>query len=276
MPSAIYTETTLSAGFNLAQLTSAVQTAMINAGFSAPIDTFSSLDGFTNYQIFSYEVAPGYTKSTLYLNVATYINSTTIYIYQGWSDNWDAVNNTATGMLTQTYVNISSGYALTFRSYNHPELRSVQIDRGVQTAAFALLGYTRPANIPSWWNQNAFLYAFARNGVGSSSGSAAIFQCVPFYPNPASLNSISATFNCPGTRYNLNPGGFLDAIEGPHLQGNQAGGFSNQWVAGQYSSDLIEVSGQGLSLGAIVTYGLKNYRVLSWSTNLAAPAIWVA
>lgn len=258
MAIATITTTTLIPTLSKSTLGPAIQTAMNNAGFSNPIDTISST---TDSQIYSYAFN-GSTKGTVYLRIN--ISDTTIQ--QTMGDGWNTATDTGTNFLGQNAYSYTNTNTLTLYAINHDELRMVILYFAASSAAIAL-GYIRPANKPSWWNENANLYCF--NAWGSTS--TPIGRGNVCGSNPFSIASAASAndFRCDDVRMiDANPSGNRDVVRSPVFSGIQS---PARHPVGRFSSDVAIACANNMAFPdkVQVSAGVEEYFILNISGQTA-------
>lgn len=159
MPVSTRTITTLTAPFTQAQLSTALQTAFINAGFSALFDSFTSGTDLILVYAFVNDVTK--TFGTTYLRIRI---SNTFIIYQQVFATWNAATDTGTGSSTEvTYSTLLNSTNVIFTALNGTtESRLVMVTQGT---TFIPLGMIIPTTMRGSWNLNSHTngYIFTAN-----------------------------------------------------------------------------------------------------------------
>jgi len=146
MAIAIRTITTLAAPFTQAQLSTALQAAFINAGFSSPFDSYTS--GTDLFLIYAFVTDAAQNFGTTYLRVRI---SNTFIISQTLFSTWNAATDTGTNASAEVaYTTLILTASVTFTALNASgELRLVLVSQG---ALFLPLGMISPVTRRSSWN----------------------------------------------------------------------------------------------------------------------------
>lgn len=255
MPNAIITKSTLTSGFNQLQLATALKIALNNCGFTSgnPIAEGTSAG---NYTVAYSHTFNANTKGTAFFDF--FVNSTVTAVVFRVFDNYNTTTFTGTSSgLSQIAINANNSYE--FYSVNHPEVRGVSI-LTVGSSVSNLGVLVRPNIIPSWWNENNFLYAV----VGSFENNR-LQLCGP-NPFQSSTFSTGLVINTLGGNGlgTTNGNNTADLILAPLLIAN------NRGVIGQFSNDFavgrnIDLVGATLTPGDrfIVSPGVQEYQVLN-------------
>jgi hypothetical protein len=154
MAVATRTTTSLAAPFTQAQLSTALQTAFTNAGFSSLFDSFTSGTDL----VFVYALVTDGSKSfgTTYLRVRI---TNTFIVNQAVYSTWNATTHTGTGNSTEvTYSTLLSTANVTFNALSAgTEARLVMVTQGT---TFLPLGIIAPTILRSSWNLNTYTCGF--------------------------------------------------------------------------------------------------------------------
>jgi hypothetical protein len=250
--------------------------AMETAGFT----TFDNYTSSSNEQrVFSRQIgSQGF--DTAYLRVG--FNSDTVLALQGYSA-WNATNHTGSDANTAGTNSVSSlSGSYTFHSIAHAEVRGVIWVDGLTPKGF--YGYLRPSNIPEWWNENLYPYAFVDYGLDGLFVS--VYTPQYFQPN--------VIYDTLGLISSLRPSGIIEACGIPGYQsltvpnsvdGNRRTAFdkplivdNNSKVAtGQFGSDLILCGSGGVSLfdRMQVSIGVEEYTLIENAQDRTALCIRV-
>jgi len=260
---ATLTQTTVSPTLTVASVQAGFQTAMTNAGFSH-YSVYS-----TYYQTFYYQYNSGVTKGTAYLNMQ--INSN-IQFYPLLYDSWNSGTNTGTNPSYATsnsyYLNSNNTVQVVFTAINHPEFRGVLMQSGTN---YSLFGVFVPANIPTWWNQTNYLYAFMphMNGSNFSWGWGSLLPCSsnPFNTTNGN-NALSVVSSNVFENPNPNNSYNYDVVTGillaqPTGAGYVAGG------AGTTSTDLAFGSAYGKNCLDVWSIGSQQYTIINNPQSMA-------
>ena len=152
---ATYTSAPLTAPFTIAQLSSALQTAMLNAGFpSTPHDDLGG-NGFAHEVVFD----AAKTRGKVYHQTRFSTSGDYITIYQSLHGGWNLGTNTGEDSgQEQDMGTIDNTVALMFYSFNHPEVKYVLIE---QSGSFYHVDLWRPANkLPGLYDEDTYPYGF--------------------------------------------------------------------------------------------------------------------
>ncbi|WP_414573361.1 hypothetical protein [Nostoc sp. CCY 9925] len=159
MAVATRTITTLSAPFTQAQLSTALQTAFTNAGFSSLFDSYTS--GTDLILVYEFVVDASKTFGKTYLRVRI---SNTFIIYQQLYATWNTVSKTGTGSSSEvTYSTLLNNVNVTFNALNATsETRLILVTQGT---TFLPLGMIVPTTMRNSWNLNSYTngYIFTSN-----------------------------------------------------------------------------------------------------------------
>lgn len=263
MPLATVTKSTLDANFTQAQFVTALTNSLNNCGFSS--NTFiaqGTVSGAVK-TAYSHQFNAS-SKGTVFLEYE--INSSVSTLSLRISDNYNTSTYTATGQssINSLQFSLSNSNVHDLYAINHPEIRGVAFLRqGTTNSGF--LGYLRPATIPSWWNQNSFLYCLAYGTTANPNR----FAYLPF-PNSYSAGASFAVgllaYTAPSSGYSLGGGNgenTSDLLLSPLAYANDRGYF------GQLSTDIAigrvdNLSAQTLTPGDkyIVTAGSQEYTII--------------
>jgi len=256
---ATLTQTIISPTLTVASVQAGFQTAMANAGFSS-YSVYS-----TYYQTFYYQYNSAATKGTAYLNIA--FTSSGQYIQPILYDSWNNTTNTGTN---PQYITSSqwamlnyNSTAITLTAINHPEFRGVVI---VQGSYSSIIGILRPANIPTWWNENNYLYAFSANAYGNSNNAKGFGEYYACGSNP--FNTTNSNY-CnywvySGSFINSNPNNSnqYEIVTGLIL-GQPSGGGYLSGSAGTTSTDICFGAAYNKNLLDVWSIGSQQYTLLS-------------
>lgn len=164
MATATITTTILSGVLLSAGIANALRDAFLSIGFT----TFDSyLASNVEHRIMSYQFSNS-TKGTAYLQISIAAGGGITYqLFDGWNTTTKAGTNGTGSQAIATLV--SGNNAITFHSVSHPEFRGVVVE---QTTTQGVIGLLRPkATVPTWWNENSYLYCFLTK-YNSTSGSS--------------------------------------------------------------------------------------------------------
>lgn len=148
------TITNLATGFTQTQLRDAIITAFTNAGFSSPIQTFTS--GTDLIVVFAFVVNAGATYGTSYVRVRI---TNTFLIYQQIFATWNTGTSSGANSSTEvSYGTLTNTTAVVFNSFNGvSEYRLVCL---TQNTLFMPLGMIAPVTLRSSWNLNSWSWGF--------------------------------------------------------------------------------------------------------------------
>ena len=152
--------------------------------------------------------------------------------------------------------------AVQFKAINHPEIRGIYILQ--QNRAPWFLGYIRPSQKPSWWDEDTFPYCFIPvtpyfNHFAGFSGS--------YFPIPS-----TSWFAWHELTYNLLTGrntftNKLDIQSSPTLRYP-----TDTAILGKFSADVVQIPADGISMfdKIVVTSGVEEYLVISGTRHNAS------
>jgi hypothetical protein len=154
MTIAIRTITTLAANFTQAQLSTALQTAFTNAGFTSLFDNYTS--GTDLILVYALVTDASKTFGTTYLRVRI---TNTFIINQAVYSTWNATAHTGTGNTTEvTYSTLINTASVTFNALSAGgEAKLIIVTQG---STFLPLGIIAPATLRSSWNLNTYTCGF--------------------------------------------------------------------------------------------------------------------
>ncbi|WP_029635987.1 hypothetical protein [[Scytonema hofmanni] UTEX B 1581] len=151
---AIRKDSTLGASFTQATLFAAIKAATLDAGFSNPIDDYTS--GTDRIAVYAFVTDASKTYGTTYYRVrVTTAFSVSISLYQAWNSTTHTGTNGSGEYTSSTLIasNTVNFVALAGGS----EYKFVFI---TQNTTFIPLCVIVPSTRPSWWNLNNWNYAF--------------------------------------------------------------------------------------------------------------------
>jgi hypothetical protein len=140
-------------------LLNAINTLLVNdCGFTNNLLTIPTTTTAVN-SIWSKQLTTGVTFNnfSVLLGLTNSEGQSSNAIQYGTSFNGSTGVNNGTTSQNAFIPNDTGNYFLT--SINHPEVCGVQIVKGSGILRF--IGYWRPLTVPTWWNQNSFLFAFS-------------------------------------------------------------------------------------------------------------------
>lgn len=151
-----------------------------------------------------------------------------------------------------------------FKAINHPEFRGVFIQQASRGTIF--VGYIRPENLPTWWNENSYAYCFHspnsdflnfRSFSGVFSPYSGTNQQTSYRIGNLSLGSGNAANSSK-----------RDVVSAPLLLDNQ----TQVGILGRFSNDVILTNYTTLTQfdKLIVTAGVEEYLILS-QNRIARP-----
>lgn len=258
MPVATRTDTSLSATITQANLTTALKTAMTNAGFSST--PYGEQAASTNKVIYQVVFDASKAKGTAYVELSI---TSGLVVSIKISDNYTLASYSATNQSVAYSGSVftpTTGSSVNLIAINHAELRGVILN---QSSQWNFIGYLRPGNKPSWWDENSYLYCFN-----------SVIETLAYYglcaPNPYN-NQTSATYalylQSSSLLANANPiTNKRDLVSKPFLFGPAT---YNYGVVGQLSADLVQCAATGLSRLDLmqVTAGSEEYLLLNNSSS---------
>lgn len=263
MPAATTTSFFSSASPNTqASLIADVKKGMADLGYATPYD---EIVGTT--QTIVYEVVFDSTKTKGKVYLAYFITST-LAVSSQISDNWNLTThttNTSTNSVSSTAITFASTTTIQFITFSSPELKLL-FAVGSNTQ---VMGWMRPANKPTWWNEDTYSYCFipADNTLNRLLGLRATAspygtQTYDYFALSYVLVQANSSFSAPDPRLSqANPiTGVRDFIAGCLLYAPLSvnGGFG---IAGKTSADIIEASSFGTSRfdKLVVSPGAEEY-----------------
>lgn len=148
------TITSLAPPITQSNLVNALQTAFTNAGFDAPIQTFTS--GTDQVLVYKFTLDPSKTYGSIFLRVRI---SSSLQIWQQLFSDWNTTTRTGTDGSTEvSYITLLNSVTISFNSFNGGnEVKQVIV---TQNSLFAPLGLIIPENRPSRWDLNSYPYGF--------------------------------------------------------------------------------------------------------------------
>ena len=146
--------TTLNPPFTQAQLSTALQSAFANAGFTSVFSSFTS--GTDLVLVYALVVDATKTFGTTYLRIRI---TNTFVIHQTVFSTWNTANNTGTGNSSEaSFTALVNSASVTFNALNGGiESRLVVVTQGT---LFLPLGIVSPATMRSSWNLNVYTSGF--------------------------------------------------------------------------------------------------------------------
>lgn len=161
MPNANLIQTVYPSTQTQAGTASAIVTAMQNAGFGSPIDTFVASS--ENHNVFQLVFDNSKSKGTCFIDVWVTSNRIRWAMYDSWNT---ATKTGSNGSAMQEIApNFSSGNQIVFTACNHPEIKMINVFQ--QGSMNANIGVLRPASKRSWWDENQWLYAFISSSTNN-------------------------------------------------------------------------------------------------------------
>ncbi|QSJ17694.1 hypothetical protein JYQ62_02105 [Nostoc sp. UHCC 0702] len=156
---------------------SAIVTAMQNAGFGSPIDTF--VVNSENHNVFQLVFDNSKSKGTAYIDVWVAGGPRIRWVMY---DSWNTTTKTGSnGSAFQEVFPLFYSNQIVFTACNHPEIKMVNIFQ--QGSVNTNIAVIRPTNKPSWWDENQWLYAFV------STNSVSFNSWMPSNLNPMGVTS---------------------------------------------------------------------------------------
>lgn len=231
----------------------ALKAALVSAGFSAtPFDEFVPT---SNSKIAVYEVIGDDTKAKSKTYFSVYLTSNLILGTQLFAT-WDKVAHTGTGnqpefLGSSAGVGFGTSIVMQFTALNHTEFRGVCVKQG---GTFNIIGSTRPASKPEWFDENRFPYAFALrdssfyrlNGFGGADQPFGAGDANPAHYGDRPVYTLGPWVAKLGyeNTFTLK----RDIIPGPYVffPTNSFSDEVGRGIAGKYSDDLVLVAGAGL------------------------------
>jgi hypothetical protein len=151
---AIRTDSTLGTNFTQATLFAAIKAAMLNAGFSNPIDDYTS--GTDRIAVYAFVTDATKTYGTTYYRVKV---TSALGISSTLFATWNVTSHSGTQQGAEAnYSAFSTSNTIQFTALNGgSEYKFVFL---TQTTVIIPLGVIAPENKPNWWNLNNWNYAF--------------------------------------------------------------------------------------------------------------------
>lgn len=147
------TDTNLSATITQTSLVDAIKTAFTNAGFSTPIDDYTS--GSDRILVYSLVVDASKNYGTTFLRIR--ITSALVcnqQLFTGWNTSTKTGTNGGTEV---SYTTLAAGLPITLVALNSGEVRLVLL---LQSGVLVPLGMFVPTNRMSWYDLNSWSYGF--------------------------------------------------------------------------------------------------------------------
>ncbi|MBD1864184.1 MULTISPECIES: hypothetical protein [Trichocoleus] len=236
-----------------------IKQAFLDMGFTL-VDDYVSGDRFL---VFSYTFDATKTYGTAFFRVRFYYGTYTVTQAVGtaWNASTKVLANEGTG---STFVNMLSSIELYVTTYvNGDRYRLLYLSQGNSNNNVVVLGFIRPSNKPSWWNENQSPYVFyPRNQSGLSLNS--------FYvPLPAVYTGLSeAVLELSATRMqNPNPiTGKRDLISNLPIYSSL-----NNAVLGTLPEDISALYGSGTNkLDVVEVSETEKYEIIYGSAACIA------
>jgi hypothetical protein len=211
---------TLGTNFTQATLVTALKAAMLDAGFSAPVDEYTF--GTDKVIVYSFIVDSSQTFGTTYYRIRV---SSAFIIFHSLYATWNTTSHTGLNPSPEYSFNaLVTTNTINFTALNGGgEYKFLFI---TQNSAIVPLGVIAPANKPNWWNLNNWNYGFIWTSVNLNIlASTAI--------NPYNASTYNLIINN-STMVSANPQtGATDVLTGLILLTA-----SNKGIAGKTSEDL--------------------------------------
>lgn len=229
MTVAIRTDTSIVATVTQTSLVNGIKSAMINAGFTNPIDDYTS--GTDRIVVYTKSVDTSKTYGILYYRVRV---TTGLTVYAQIFSGWNATTHTGSnGGTEQTIATYSASGVISVAAFNGAsEYNLIQL---VQSSTVGALGLIVPDNKPTWWDLNLYPYGLA---VGINPYNGGQMSSLNPYGNTGMLNNLNnsglATANPVTNR--------RDVLTGVIFYSN-----SNSGIIGKTSDDLASVAASGLN-----------------------------
>lgn len=150
---ATYTQVQLNAPITQASFAAAI-TSIVEGLGGSPYDSWTT----SNQNLVFQFVEDSNTKGDLYLYFA--INGSANQVYYSIYDSWNKTNHSGTNGATALLIGPTSSTVITFNIINHPELKGFFYGQVSNSYNGTFVGFLRPANIPSWYNETSWMYAF--------------------------------------------------------------------------------------------------------------------
>jgi hypothetical protein len=241
--------------FTQTNFTDAIKTAMNNAGFGAVFDEYTS--GTDRYLIYQLVFDANKIYGTVYLVIrVTGALAVTQRLYTNWNKTTRVGDNAGSETSSSGAIFVNNAQVDFVGFARSPEFRLVALYQGT---ASVFLGYIRPENKPSWWDENAYSYAF----VPVSSSNFVQWYGTAMSPYTGSV----------GTKDRLQAHLSVAQFGTPNPITNKRDilsnilfyAYSNEGIAGRSSSDLVQLASTNLLRKDViqVTVGAEEYYLLN-------------
>ncbi len=236
MAPATRTTTSLASGITQTTIVSALLTAFSNAGYSSPVDNYTS--GSDKVLVYALTYDASKTYGTVYYKIRI---SSGIAIYFQVLSSWNAVSHTGSNGSTDSLIStLTTTSTIVFDSLNaSSEYKLVVV---TQSGVSFLLGLIFPSSKPSWWDVNSFPYGFA---FSTTTINAMVGSSLSPYSNQNYSTLLNTTFmgsaNLQTNR--------RDVLTGIVIFSN-----ANRGVACKTSDDLAIAAASGNSRFDILTF----------------------
>lgn len=154
MAIAIKTDSSVPPTITQQSLYDGIKQAFVNAGYSVPFDEFVS--GTDKVLVYQAVIDASKTYGTAYLRIRV---TTTFVVAQQILATWNTATKAGTGGATEVvYTALVANAAVNLMALNMGvEAKLILLYQGT---VYYPLGYVSPSNRPSWWDLNAWPYAF--------------------------------------------------------------------------------------------------------------------
>lgn len=250
----VKTDSSLSPAITQANFMAAIVAAMTDAGFPSIFDSFSS--GGTEFRIWELNFNAS-TFGKAYLQVSL---TAGLAVQSRLFTAFNAATDTGTNGGTQaTAVTFTTGTSISFSAFKPTtgsEFRQVLIQQGSTVAAIA---YVRPANIPSWWDENSHLYCFLPTTPSWATMATAATAASPYGSATLSTSVGDSSLT------NAAPNGKRDVLAGFFINSGTSSPNANSGKAGKTSDEIGIGACSGLTILSIIQViaGVEEYYVLS-------------
>lgn len=236
-------------------LAEAIKTAMTAAGFGSIWDEYTGgTDRFLIYQLI-FDTSKVYGTVFLVIKITSAL-AITQRLYTSWNKTTRVGDNAGTETSTSSAI-LANNAQVDFVGFaKSPEFRLIALYQGTVSI---FLGYVRPENKPSWWDENNFPYVF----VPLSNSNFVTWYCTALSPYSSGI----------GTKDRLQAHINIGQFAAPNPITNRRDilsnilfyAFSNEGIAGRSSSDLAMISSTNLARRDIiqVSVGVEEYYLLN-------------
>lgn len=247
-------DTNLAPVISQATITSAIVTAMSNAGFGTVYDSYNS--GGIEYRVWELNFnALIYGKVYLQISVTAALG-----IQQRLYTSWNLATDTGANAGTQsTAVTFATGASINFAAIKPNTGNEYGIVVMYQGTTIKHLGYLRPLNKPVWWDENTYAYCFIPTTIAWTAFATVAIAASPYGSATLVTNAGDSSMNT----FALD--GKRDVLTGLFINSGTSGANANTGKACRTSEEIGICSGSGTTLLSLiqVTAGSDEYYVLN-------------